>query len=381
MEIDKKTLNKIKKGLRIFLIITVISITAILIVTVKKETFSSLKQVSPLFLTLTLSVCLFRMYLECLRLQTLTWAFGNPIDLRSSAEFTIGGYFLSLTPFGAGGLPLQVYILKKKKFSFGESGAVIALRGITSLIAFAFGIPILLSSRSVFDGAGIRILSGYLITLYAILIILLVLVLIKTDWVKYQLSRFSNFLTCHGKGKLARLVNKFSNELEKFKFGFKECWSKGRYKLILTIIISVISLFFYVLIAPLLFRGIGIIAPVIKTAIIQLILTFTLMFVPTPGGSGIAEGAGFALFKGICTKQELLGIYVVLWRLFTYYIGVIIGGFIILRMLVGNKTSKLKECHSEPFTCHSEPFICHSERSEESQRVQDKLREKSQRDI
>lgn len=340
MEVDKKAMNKIKKGLRIFLVITVISVITILAITVKKETFSSLKQVSPLFLTLTLAVCLFRMFLECLRLQTLTWAFGNPINLKSSAEFTIGGYFLSLTPFGAGGLPMQIYILMREKFSFGESGAVIALRGLTSLIAFAFGIPILISSRAVFTGAGIRILSGYLIALYAIFLILFVLVMLRTDRVEYRLLRFGKFLIRHRKEKLANWINKLCDELERFKFGFKKCWSKGKYRLILTILISVVSLFFYILIAPLLFKGLGVSAPVMKTAIIQLILTFVLMFAPTPGASGIAEGAGFALFRSICMKQELLGIYVVLWRFFTYYIGVIIGGLIILKMLVGSKTFK-----------------------------------------
>ncbi len=338
MEVDKNIFAKAKKGLRIFLIITVISIITILSITVKKETFLNLKQVRPLFLTLTLVTCLFRIYLECLRLQTLTWAFGTPIKLKSSAEFTIGGYFLSLTPFGVGGLPLQIYILMKEKFSFGESGAIIALRGITSLIAFAFGIPALIGFRNIFAGTGIRILSGYLISLYAVFITLFVLVMLKTDRAKYRIKQFSKFFIRRGKEKPVQWINKLCDELDKFKLGFKRCLSHGIYKLILTILISAISLFFYVLIAPLLFRGLGLSAPIIKTAIIQLILTFLLMFAPTPGGSGIAEGVGFALFRGICAKQELLGIYVVLWRFFTYYIGVIIGGLIILRMLVGRKT-------------------------------------------
>ena len=335
MEIKKILLN-VKKGVRIFLIITVVSIIVILILTVKRETFQSLKQVSPLFLSLTLAVCLLRIYFECIRLQTLTWAFGHPIDLRSSAEFTVGGYFLSLTPFGIGGLPLQFYILMRgRKFSFGESGAIIGMRGITYIFALLFTIPVLVGYRSLFTGSSIRILSGYIVAIYGILFVLLILTMIRTERVKYRLSKLKPFFMRRGWEMVADGLDKFIDEIDKFKFGFKKCCSKGVYKLILTIFLSCISLFFYTLIAPLLFRGLGIQAEIMKTAIIQLILTFLLMFAPTPGGSGIAEGAGFALYRGICIKQELLGVYVVLWRFFTYYTGVILGGFIILRMLAG----------------------------------------------
>lgn len=335
MEINKNTFSQIKVGAKFFLIITIISIITILVITAKKETLSSLHQISPFFLSLALCTCLLRMYLECLRLQTLTWAFGNWIDFKSSAEFTIGGYFLTLTPFGAGGLPLQIYILMRKKFSFGESSAIIGMRGITGLVAFAVGIPALIATHTFIGGTGIKILSRYLLILYSIFFTLLILVMVKTEWVKYRLSRWNKFFIHHKKYRIAELFgNKIVNEIDRFKIGLKNSCRQGTYKLILTIFLSCISLFIYTLIAPLIFIGLGIPVPIMEAAIIQLVLTFVLMFAPTPGGSGIAEGVGVAIFRDICTKPELLGVYVVLWRFFTYYVGVILGGFIILRMLV-----------------------------------------------
>lgn len=337
MEIDNKGLSQIKMGMRIFLIITVVSITILLVITAKRETIASLKQISPWFFFIALVTCLFRIYLECLRLQTLSWSFGRWLDLRSSAEFTLGGYFLSLTPFGVGGMPLQIYILMKNKFSFGESGAIIGMRGISSLIGFAFFIPILVSEGAIFANTGIRILSHYLTIVYGILFVLFILAMIRTERVKYRLRHVSKFFARRRKERVAAGIDKLSNEIDKFKFGLKRCWNKGIYKLGLTIFISVISLFVYTLIAPLVFRGLGIEAPIMRTAIIQFILTFLLMFVPTPGGAGIAEGVGFALFSNVCMNPELLGVYVILWRFFTYYVGVIIGSIVIIRMLVGRR--------------------------------------------
>jgi uncharacterized protein (TIRG00374 family) len=337
IEVDKRALSQAKRGLKIFLIITVISVTGILAFTAKKETFSSLRQASPFFLCLALGTCLFRMYLECLRLQTLSWAFGKWLDFKSSAEFTIGGYFLSLSPFGAGGLPLQFYILKRKKFSFGESGAIIGMRGITSLAGFALWIPMLVGFSALFAGSGMKMLSRYLAVIYGLFLVTFVLVMLRTNQIKRLLSRLQRFFACRGKGRIAGWVGKSGDSIDSFKVGLKRCWGKGIYKLVLTILLASVSLFVYALIAPLVFRGLGVNAPVMKTAVIQFILTFLLMFAPTPGGSGIAEGAGLALFRGVCDRPELLGIFVISWRFFTYYVGVILGGLIILKMLVGRK--------------------------------------------
>ena len=345
MEIDKKVMRNLKKGLRIFLIITVISITVLLIFTVKKETFSSLKQIKPLFLGITLAICLCWIYLECLRLQTLGWAFGHWMSFRASAEFVLGGWFLTLTPFGVGGIPLQLYILRKEGFRIGEGGAILAMRGLVTAIPFIFAIPIVIGYRYLFASRGIRMLSGYLIAVVAVLFILGVLVLFRTERVKLRLGQLANFFNRKGWAKVASGTLKLSKELDKFKEGFKRCWSYGIYRLLLTIILSALALFSFVMLAPFLFRGLGVQAPIIKTAIIQLLLRILLLFSPTPGASGIAEGAAYALFRPVCPKQELIGIFVVLWRFFTYYIGVILGGIIILRMLAGGKTRTPTDRH------------------------------------
>lgn len=331
-----KTTKNLKTGLRIFLFLSILSTTVIIIFTASKETLTALKQINLLFLGLTFVSCGLRLYVECLRLQILTSTIGNRITLKHSAEFTFGGYFLSILPFGVGGLPLQFYILNKEKFSIGESGTIIAMRGITYLIAFVFAIPFIIYYKDIFKGSGLQLLSSYIVIIYSVLIILFFLTMWKTDQVKFTLNKLSKFFTVRDKTRVAHWVTKFADELGNFRTGFKKCCVHGYLKFIIVIFLSALSLFFYVLMVPLLFNGLGIKAPIIKTALIQFILTFLLMFTPTPGGSGIAEGAGFALFNSICPKP-LMAVFIILWRFFTYYTGVIIGGIFILRMLAGSK--------------------------------------------
>ncbi len=83
-------------------------------------------------------------------------------------------------------------------------------------------------------------------------------------------------------------------------------------------------------------RGIGLSPPVLQTMITQIILSYLLLFAPTPGASGIAEGGGFLLFKPLC-PEHLLGIFIVLWRFFSYYLLVILGGILLARMVSVDK--------------------------------------------
>jgi len=52
--------------------------------------------------------------------------------------------------------------------------------------------------------------------------------------------------------------------------------------------------------------------------------------VPTPGASGVAEVGAAGLYAAVCPKA-MLGVYVVLWRLFSFYGGALVGGILALR--------------------------------------------------
>ncbi len=331
------------KGLRWFVIISVISILVILAFTVNRDTIQSLKKIRASFLFLAILVLCIKVYLECLRLQTLTWAFGKFIDFKSSALFTIGGYFLSIVPSGLVGLPLQFYVLKKNGFSLGQGGAIIGMRAINSLIAVMIILPLVGHYKGIIGETGlVSLLLRYIFIIIGTMIALSLFFIFRKEQVSKIGAGIGRFFAKRGWRKGKKVVDGVLNELDKFRYGLKECWSRGIYKLILTIGIGVVSLFAHGLIAPCIFYGLGMRVPIIKTVVIQLILMFLVLFAPTPGASGIAEGAAFALFRTVCTKGELLGIYVLIWRFIIKYIGVILGGILIIRALAG-KSFKNKD--------------------------------------
>lgn len=333
------------RGLRIFLIITILAIIVILIFTVNKETYRALKQMVPLFLLLTLFLTLLHLYLDFLRLQVLTWALRKFISLRSSIEFTMGGLFLgAVTPFQSGGIPLQIYILKREGFTIGEGTAIILFRAILGLGVVFVALPGIISYYHIISTARIlKSILNYLFFFYLIAITLLVLILYKTESVRKGLHRFGDFLRERRiikTNRPRRFVDKTLNEVVNFKKGMILFFKAGKWKTLLSFVITLISMGIYFLIAPTLLYGLGVPAPIIKAAILQLVLTYLLVFIPTPGASGVAELGGFSLFVLICPK-ELLGIYVLLWRFFSFYISVIIGGLVLIRMVGFEKLRKI----------------------------------------
>ncbi|OQX54944.1 MAG: hypothetical protein B5M53_05070 [Candidatus Cloacimonas sp. 4484_209] len=335
------------RGLKIFLIISIIAIIAVMIFTVNKKTYPALKRMVPMFLLLALFFSLLHLYLDFLRLQVLTWALGKFISLKSSIEFTMGGLFLgAVTPFQSGGIPLQVYVLKKEGFSIGEGTAVILFRAILALSIVLVALPGIISYYHIISTTQIlKSILNYLFYFYLITIVLLLLILFKTENVRRWLHRFGDFLRRRRiikTEKPKKIVDKTLNEVVNFKKGIVLFFRAGKWKTLLSFLLTLISMGIYFLIAPTLLYGLGVSVSIIKAAILQLVLTYLLVFIPTPGASGVAELGGFSLFALICPR-ELLGVYVILWRFFTFYISVIIGGVVLIRMVGFEKLKKITD--------------------------------------
>ncbi|TES91921.1 MAG: flippase-like domain-containing protein [Candidatus Cloacimonadota bacterium] len=334
------------RGLRVFLVITILATVGILIFTVDRETYRALGRMVPLFLLLALFLSLLHLYLDFLRLQVLTWALGKFISLRSSIEFTMGGLFLTITPFQLGGIPLQIYILKREGFTIGNGTAIVLFRALLGLGVLFVALPGIISYYHIISTAQVlKSILNYLFFFYLIAIVLIMLILFQTERVRKGIHRFGDFLRKRRIVKsdnLRKFVNRTLDEVVNFKRSIPLFFKAGKWKTLLSFFITLISMGVYCLIAPALLYGLGVPVSVVKAAILQLVLTYLLAFVPTPGASGVAELGGFSLFALICPR-ELLGIYVLLWRFFSFYISVIIGGFVLIRMVGFEKLKKITE--------------------------------------
>jgi uncharacterized membrane protein YbhN (UPF0104 family) len=85
-------------------------------------------------------------------------------------------------------------------------------------------------------------------------------------------------------------------------------------------------------VAPMILAGLSVQHPVSQVFLIQFILNFIVYFSPTPGGSGIAEFSSYWMMSSATPEQNMMEIYTLIWRFFTNFIGVGLGGLIVLTL-------------------------------------------------
>lgn len=329
MKSNKFNKANLFKGLRIFLFITFLSVTIILVVTVSKETKEELQLISPLFIALTVLSTFLGYLFNIWRLRYIIKALGKEISWSGAFYYTMGGLFLGgVTPLQVGGVPLQLYICRRENITIPEASAAIFTRGLLSAFVLPFLVPFLYHYRVYFTTGVMQGIVKYLSILYGLAALLFIFIIVRTDWLTKKFE------------------NKFFKGVNEFKQVFKKEFVKRKKTFFKAYLFTAISLCFYFLIAFLLLRGLGVRASFVRATVLQVILTYGLAFMPTPGASGLAEGSAYGLFREL-VPQSILGVYVVLWRFFTSYLGMIIGGIALSRFMAKIETEEEKKAKEE----------------------------------
>jgi uncharacterized protein (TIRG00374 family) len=309
------------KGVRLFLFLTFIAVTLMLVFTVSKETGKELMLISPLFIVLTVLATFLSQLFNVWRLRYIIKALGEELSWTAAFYFTIGGLFLGgVTPLQVGGLPLQLYICRREGITIPEASAAIFTRGLLSAFVLPFFAPFIYYNRIYFTSGIMQGIIKYLSILYGAAALLFIFVLIRTDWLQ---NKF--------RGRFFK--GKFFKGVIEFKEVFREEFANRKKPFFKAYFLTGLSMIFNFLIAFFLLRGLGVNANFFRVTILQIVLTYSLAFMPTPGASGLAEGSAFGLFRDVVPKS-ILGVYVVLWRFFTSYLGMIVGGIALSRYLV-----------------------------------------------
>lgn len=306
MKTKKFSKKNIWRGIRLFLFLSIATAVVILFFTISEKTIKQLTLISPLFLILTFFSTALRFVFDIWRLRYIVQALGKNITWKGAFYFTMGGLaFGAITPMQVGGIPFQLYVCKKEEILVPEGTAAIFSRGLLSALVLPFLIPFIYYYRQYLTSGIMSAIVKYLVIFYGIFAVIFVLLLTQTPWLR---RKFGDKV----KG-IIMFKQVFTDEFMKRKTLFFKAY-----------ITTFFSLSFYFLTAPLLMKGLGIDTPFFEATILQMIMTYAVNFLPTPGASGLAEGGAFAIFYHLMPKH-ILGVYVMLWRFFTSYLGIIVG--------------------------------------------------------
>lgn len=316
-EINRKGLiKKIRIGLIAFVVLTLIVFVSTFIFTYEEETKDFFKYFQKIYFFNTFLAWLFFIFFDALTIFFISYGI-KKLNIMECLSFITMGQFLTVTtPFGFLGIPLQLYYLKRKNYEISEGLSILAIKSAIYTIIYILVIPIVIVYASyVFENIIFKNAFRIISVIIILGIFLLVFFLVNPE-------------------KTVKIIKwkKFSEQIIKFRETFLGYFRKRPILFLISFFFATLSYLFYLFIPVFLIHGLNSEISTLRIMIYQIVLRFSVLFSPSPGGSGVAEAGFLALFfKTI--PRHYLGIYTLLWRFFTTYLGPVIGGIILVNFL------------------------------------------------
>ena len=245
-------------------------------------------------------------------------------------------FFNAITPFASGGQPFQIYSLKKDGINYNDGANIVMQEFIIyQLSLVSLGVIAIIYNNHFELFPEVKILEtlvtlGFLINLFVIVMLFVLAYFKKVD--EFLLNTIIKLLSKFhiiNKSKRNEITEKWTNHIEKFNKGARKL-TNNKIRFIKLYLISLTSLVTLYIIPCILlygmndFKSITPVNSIIACAYVMLIGSF----VPIPGGTGGLE-YGFIAFFGNFIKGPVLSALMLVWRVVTYYFGIILGAILI----------------------------------------------------
>lgn len=315
-------------------------LTMLILVMVLKDDFMGIMQqiaeAKLLWISVSFVAIISFWVLEAYIYMRIVNAYNYSVSLLSMLKVTMATQFFNgITPFATGGQPFQIYILSRETgLSVGKTSSSalqnfilyqssLIIYGFIAIFAQLFVKQVSLEANSYMK---LIIFIGFALNF---LVIAGLVILGKSP----RISKFF-FYSCIDFLAKIRLVKDKARTREKIRMTLADFHHDvkklGEQKKLMVeaIVLNLLRLTLFYVIAYFLCLSVGIgdVSPidVILASAYTMLVT---SLVPLPGASGGAEVGFLMFFSGIISGSSASAI-MLLWRLFTYYIGLILGFFV-----------------------------------------------------
>ena len=280
--------------------------------------------------------------LEALALHWLVTCLYRGVPFHSTMRTTmIGQLYSALTPFSTGGQPVQLMYMHRDGLDTGGGASVLIVKSIiyqVGIILMAL-IPLFTSFgffRDQVPTFGWLAAFGFGINLLVTLGMLLLAIYPRATRKLYAIgAKILHFF--HIVRDVDAAIAKAQTQFDIYHESTLR-YEKKRGSLCGVLVLTVTQLLLLYLVPYMIYRAFSYQEPGMAIHLISAVAFVSMVsaFVPLPGGSGGAEGT-FLLFFALLFRQPDLLVAMLLWRLITYYLGIIIGALV---MLVSRKRQR-----------------------------------------
>lgn len=245
-------------------------------------------------------------------------------------------FLAAATPFQTGGGIAQIYMIQRAGYPVSgvTSISIMNFTATLAMLMIAGLLAIRWMANQFADFQFKFILSFSSIVFYIVLALFFIFLFRPTiistfiQWILTGLSR-------RWKKKAQMLLNaneKLHEFIENYQQHIRYFFSKEKMILFHNLWLTIVLYFNKCLTAYVILKGMGLDPSFWHVVSLQILIIFIIYFCPTPGASFLAETSTAALMSLVIDKP-LIPVFILLWRFFTTYFGVIVGGFILMRAI------------------------------------------------
>ena len=250
---------------------------------------------------------------------------------RSLLSNFIGLYYSNITPGSAGGQPMQINSLRKAGIPVAYGTMAITIRFISNqFMVCVLSLTLFLINRDfVYRQLGDAIWFvrlGWVINFAALPLVLLAA--FKKSWILKILTALISFLArIHLIKNKDAAISNITEILDTYHFALQDLLHHG-FQIVVQMLLGALSITCLMGTIVFVYHALGLSGtPWIHILTIAFLLFISASYTPLPGASGAQEGGFLLYFQGIFTGGTI-GIALLIWRFFTYYLSLLIGVFI-----------------------------------------------------
>lgn len=305
----------------------------IFFVTLSPDTWVELKNINWLYIVLLSCMILLAWLCNATRIYLLTHSINHNISFRSAMAISISTEFgVSASPGGVGGTAVRLGLLVKSGLDLPRSTALFASDVFVDCLYFVIMMPLAVfiiitdpTWNHSFEGMGNL---PYIILGYMLLVITLVTLAIRN---RKKLNKFIHILL-KKYGHKRRLSGRWRIVTANFMINISASWGaviflwkNKRSVLICNFFLSAIQLTCRYSTLPILLIAFSCDKNPFPLFFIQGVVFLLSAMLVVPGGGGASEIIT-SLILPVFVQKSLIGVIVLLWRIYTYYFYLFIGG-------------------------------------------------------
>lgn len=325
--------KRIARGLWIFVVLTIAGFLLAFARGALPGSLRALSHVHPVAIAVGVALAGLDQVLGGARMWLCARALGERVRGTACLQANGGNVFLGgVTPSQTGGGPAQIFLLMHGGLSFASATVVSLCTFLgTSIVFLTIAAHLTLVPPDAPIAPGWRLFTGITLGVFSFFVLLGLLALPRPETVagrlRATLGRLPGGERLADSGRYAgfeRLLHDYSRLM-------RVSVRRGKLALVGVVVLSFWIYLNKFSIAVVVLRGLGLEVDSRAVLHLQELQYLVMYYAPTPGASGVAELSAAEIMRPV-VAPEAMGAYLLLWRVFSLYVGMLFGGFVLLRV-------------------------------------------------